>query len=323
MYTKSAMLVCLMLAASIARASIVLDQSQLVYGSGAAIGVTNQRLAQTFRVGVDGRLVYVKLSVACYSEGSYRVVVSLHTVGADGLPTATVLDSRPLDSSMLPGFGDHTLTAVPLSASVTRGEELAIVLSPEPENAECEAYSSAGGDVYPDGSFTFQADPNPPGWVPTGGDRDLVFQTFVDNGAAPGLCQFRTADGSNNDWVPNDVPVCRCLEDRALAAQRCAFMLPNAIVFSELPLNAVSKIRARWSVEPLIDPGMPTTIGLKSLNGDLSGKTVTINARKPMYSKTIRAGYSATSPKALDQTIVTIDNDGHSFQFENIRLPQQ
>lgn len=317
------LLAILTLTSTFANAMIVLDQAQLRSGFGGVVGgSTKQRLAQTFKVGVDGTLAYVKLAVACDASVSTVVEVSIHSVDADGMPTGTALATNHTDSSVLPDTGDETLTAFPFTdpPPVTRGEQLAIVID-APSDAVCEAFSSGFGDPYPNGSYLYQSGPNPMGWQIVGFGGDLTFETFVDNGVAPGLCQFQTAYGANNDWVPSDVPVCRCLEDRQLAQQRCAFMLPHAIVFSELPLNATSKLPARWSVEPLIDPGTPTTIDLQSVNGDLHGKTVAIHARKPMYSKTIHTTYQADTLKALDQTIVTIKLGDTAFRFESIRPP--
>ncbi len=320
MYSRLLLFAVLLISTSFVRATVMLDQFQLRTGFGDVVGgSSNQKLAQTFRVGITGTLTQIRLAINCLKGGSYPVTVTIHTVGMDGLPTDTVLDLIRTDSSVFPELVDTSLTAFSLRVPVTRGEQLAVVIE-APSDAACEAFSSGGPVVYTDGTFVFQDGPDPATWllVPFGGS--LTFQTFVDDGK-PALCRFQTANGANNDWVPNDVPVCRCLEDRQLAQQRCAFVLPNAIVFSEFPVNAQSTVSARWSVEPLNDAEMPISIDVRSLTGNLNGKTVVIHARKTLHSETVRTRYSADSPKTLDRMLFTIDDGTRRFQFASYTQP--
>lgn len=103
----------------------------------------------------------------------------------------------------------------------------------------------------------FDARPNPPGWVPWthfGIDGALPFWVYVDTGApsGPRFCDFETADGIPNHWLPNDVPLCGCARDPGLVAHRCWFATPDFVLWRTLPLAFDRpRMRAEWSLVPM------------------------------------------------------------------------
>jgi hypothetical protein len=84
--------------------------------------------------------------------------------------------------------------------------------------------------------------------------RDLAFWVWVRTAdtSAPRYCEFEDASGVANDWLPNHVPICGCLEDLSSRANRCWFALPELTLWRELelPLDPGAG-RAIYSVLPL------------------------------------------------------------------------
>lgn len=275
----------------------------------------------------------VELKVACVSFYLPTVTVSLHEIGTDGLPDTTVLASVDMGGGALPERGsDAGPVSFPFHLPVVRGEKLAIVVdasAPLDFYASCtvaNSYDYFFSDPYVNGASYVTSDDWPDWHRPTLEASDLFFKTFVDADVdyhPASLCRFQTADGDDNDWVPADVPACQCLRDPTLAYQRCGFRLPAAIVIGEWPLDVTPKVPARWSVQPLVDPGTPTYIDLKSLTGGLKGPTVKIDAREPMYSNSVETRYQADTADALDRTLVTIKLGDRSYRFQSIRLPRK
>ena len=172
----------LLISASQAHASgIYIDQMQPVVDDtvgGLAIGgASQQKLAQTVTVGLDGRLVGVFLPIGCDSG---RLVIEIRELDAEGKPSDVVLRRREFNAANIspigPVFRFFPLRVPLLSA----GDRFAVVL--QNPTGSCAIFSSPVGDSYAGGEGFFEALPNPPGWVPfsdTETRLDLPFITEV------------------------------------------------------------------------------------------------------------------------------------------------
>jgi len=314
---QSCLLGLVLLAASPATfAQVALDQQQAGMDSGAAIGPSEQTLAQTFRAGRDGRLSHVSMPIACYGGASYTLTVALETVTAAGLPSGVVLDSITVDSSAVAARPERHSSAFPLEAALVAGQRYAIVARSNPE-ADCELYGTTDASAYPAGEAFFHALPNPPGWRPASLVADFAFATYLEADVA--VCAFRTAYGEDNDWVPADVPVCGCLQDPGLAYERCWFHLPELLLVREIPLWPKEDFVIRWSVLPLVDDPLPVEIELHSLSGKLVGDPLKLEAGKPLQAFPVEEVYWAEGAAALDATQVMVRDAHGTIEFETRR----
>lgn len=329
MKSRSLMCAALLACSPAAWADVFLDQSQLEHADyWLAVGSdVDQKLAQTFRAGIDGRLAMVKLAAGCNETLPDVVTVSLQTLDAAGAPSGVVLASVSVAASALPTYpvsAEGVLHAFPLDgARVEAGQFYAIVVVANP-GASCALRVSGNDNPYPDGELYFDARPNPPGWVldPGTPDRDFVFQTYIDTGPeGDGLCDFRTASGPN-DWVPADVPVCGCLRDPGLASERCWFRLPELVLVREIPRWPKEKFAARWSIVPLVDQPLPVEIELLSRSGKLVGERLKLDGGKPLESALAEGWYWIDGPAALDATRVIVRDGNGAIEFDTRRLPE-
>jgi len=163
--------------------SLQIDQEQPAIDAGeltlAIGGESEQKLAQTFTVGLAGRLAEVRFPIGC---GSGRLEVEIQGTTATGEPDGSVLVRRSFRADALPGVVPATFVAfsLPRRLEVAPGDVLAIVLSNA--TGSCGVASGPDGDSYPAGRAWFDARPNPPGWVPLSpgsAEDDLPFQTVV------------------------------------------------------------------------------------------------------------------------------------------------
>lgn len=149
----------------------------LAVGGGAA---SEQKLAQTFTVGVDGRLAEVRFAIGC-EDGVLDVEIQGTT--ATGEPDGVVLARRSFRAERLPSVvpGTFESLSLPRRLAVAPGEVLAVVLSND--TGSCGVAVGPDGDAYLDGRAFYDARPNPPGWIPLLGpstpEDDLPFQTVV------------------------------------------------------------------------------------------------------------------------------------------------
>ncbi len=160
----------------------VLDQVQAVIDSsvgGLAIGgLSDQRLAQTVTVGIDGQLVGVMLPIVCASG---RLIVEIRDV-VGGEPGPNVLSRRRFPAQRIPDLG-ATFQFFQVRGGGLRlmaGDQFAIVL--DNPTGQCGIFRGPVGDSYTAGEGFFEALPNPPGWVPfseTETRLDLPFMTMV------------------------------------------------------------------------------------------------------------------------------------------------
>jgi hypothetical protein len=145
-------------------------------------GASKQVLYQSFIVGLDGRLVELRLPIGCESG---EVVLQIFDANSDGLPIPGT-EPRLTRSFAADTFPDIVLDdfhPLPLgsSVSVSAGERLVFVLS-NPAGS-CGIGGSVAGDAYLRGTGYGDdtTDPFPPvplNISPTNPD-DLPFQTFV------------------------------------------------------------------------------------------------------------------------------------------------
>lgn len=163
--------------------SLQVDQEQPAVDAGettlAIGGASEQKLAQTFTVGLAGRLAEVRFPIGCENG---RLDVEIQGTTATGEPDGTVLVRRSFRAEALPGVVPATFVslALPRRLTVAPGDVLAVVLTNE--SGTCGVASAPDGDSYPAGRAWFDARPNPPGWLPLApgsAEDDLPFQTVV------------------------------------------------------------------------------------------------------------------------------------------------
>ncbi|MBY6203518.1 hypothetical protein [Halomonas denitrificans] len=227
-------------------------------------GSSEQMLAMSYDAGRSGTLARIDLVLGC-SEGSPgTVTVELQELAADGTPAGVALSSlsRAADGiSLDAGITEFDMPPVAVSA----GTGYAVVLSAT-DDASC-ATRRGGGPMWHSSGVRdafFDARPNPPGWEPLtiGGSTAWVpFWVYVETGGGspdgPRFCDFETADGVPNDWVPNDVPLCSCARDPGLVAHRCWFVTPDFMLWRSLGLPLGSpRARAEWTLVPMV-PDLP------------------------------------------------------------------
>ncbi len=163
--------------------ALVLDQQQPLIDAAentmAVGGSSEQKLAQTFTVGVAGKLAEVRFPIGC-ADG--RLVVEIQGATATGEPDGVTLVSTTVRASRLPSVVPATFESIrlPRRLRVAPGDRLAIVLSND--SGSCGVAASPDGDTYADGQGYFDARPNPPGWLPffpLSPEDDMPFQTVV------------------------------------------------------------------------------------------------------------------------------------------------
>lgn len=163
--------------------TLQVDQQQPVIdaaeGPLAVGGPSEQKLAQTFTVGLDGRFAGVGLAIGC-ADG--RLEVEIQGTTATGEPDGVALVRRTYSGASLPGTVPATFEPLrlPRRLAVAPGDQLALVLVNA--TGSCGVASSPDGDSYAGGRGWFDARPNPPAWLPfspLSPEDDLPFQTIV------------------------------------------------------------------------------------------------------------------------------------------------
>ena len=154
--------------------SKVPDQDNLLAGGlGGLVVSTTSDIAQTFTVGMDGRLTRVELRLKQHEgEPTEDLVFDLVTTDGTGIPTTTQLAHVVLPPSEIPStFGIVTVDLSSFVVSVSVDDVLAIVLSSNVLGSAARyGWDGDLGGSYPRGTaFTFGTE-NP---------RDMAFRTFV------------------------------------------------------------------------------------------------------------------------------------------------
>lgn len=243
---------------SFAGADLVVDQQQPdldpAGGTLAVGGDSGQKLAQTVMAGMTGPMTQVELPIGCASG---TLIVDIVALDADGRPGARVLGSESIPAADLPSGSGVASIDVDPPVDVREGRRFAIVLR-NPTGA-CGLASPPGRDTYARGRSYFDARPNPPGWIERGGD--LPFKTLVDRPPAPPPGEPACAI-SGPLLIHQSTPVCRCLVDPVLRAQRCALLDPSFFLFRSIPwpLRPGQKFRVEWTLVPLTRIAAPLEV---------------------------------------------------------------
>ncbi len=239
-------------------------------------GDSVQKLAQTFRAGVTGDLVALRLPIIGCGRGD--LVIEIRVAGPDGSPDGALLNTTRVDPALVPVSGaalhEFRLSA-PVRVRTSAG--YAFTLRMDPDTAHCSfAHSPLGADLYADGAAFFDVRPNPPGWLllgSTGGQTDLAFETIVDSGTAPvaggsGNCFIPGAPGGGATPFPDNLPVCRCLRDAGLREFRCALLHPDflAIRRTPWPIDLGRPYTETWEILPLTKLTAPISVRLDGAN---------------------------------------------------------
>ena len=231
---------------SAADAAVMVDQEQAMVDASAGFlgigGDSEQKLAQSFNVGVDGDLAGLRLPIAGCGGGDLVITVR-QMVG--GRPTGPVLRTLTVAAADVPfeytGFTDFLFdTPLPVRA----GDVLAFTVETVGAGSFCSYATPPGGDLYSRGEGFFDARPNPPGWeafkeFPTG-PQDLPFATLMDDPSSGGggsarNCIAQTSGGAVPTPIDYYTPACRCFEDVILNEFRCGFMHPDFVIVRRIP----------------------------------------------------------------------------------------
>jgi PKD repeat protein len=193
----------LVLLPATASAAGTIDQSQTDY-SGGLYGASTTLPAQTFTAGLTGPLDTVSLHPAINAQND---LLQIRTV-SDGVPTATVLASEIITSSVIDTWVDVSFT---VPAEVTAGTQYAIVVV-APSGYWMFGSTPNGVDSYAAGLVMYYSQDGQ--WRTI--NMDLTFRTYVtqapvpvppvaaftatpDNGYAPLAVQFDASTSSDGD----------------------------------------------------------------------------------------------------------------------------
>ena len=227
-------------------AAVTVDQEQAMIDAAAGFlgigGDSEQKLAQSFTVGVDGDLAGLRLPIAGCGGGDLVITVR-QMVG--GRPTGPVLRTLTVGAADVPfeytGFTDFLFdTPLPVRA----GDVLAFTIETVGAGSFCSYATPPSGDLYSRGEGFFDARPNPPGWeafkgFPTG-PQDLPFATLMDDpvsggGGSARNCIAQTSGGAVPTPIDFYTPACRCFEDVILHEFRCGFLHPDFFIVRRIP----------------------------------------------------------------------------------------
>lgn len=315
------------------QAGVVLDQYNFAWHEHplALGGDSEQMLAQTYESRRNGTLDHVQLVIGCSADSPGAVTVELRTVLADGSPSHVVLGATTRAAATFPSvvaIEDISLPAVP----IVSGTEYALVMWASAD-ASCATRRGAGPMFHSPGvrSAFFDARPNPPGWVPLthlGTEAYLPFFVHVDTGrpASPRYCDFRTADGIPNDWLPNDVPLCGCARDPGLVSHRCWFATPDFMLWRTLvPVPNQPRMRAEWSLVPMTNRLPGITIKEYDPNGPFSSQAIRF---KPGASpgRPSRQNVRYVGSAAQSEVMILVDGEPEpaTIIFETLlEIPEQ
>lgn len=228
---------CLLLSAGVSANAQTIDQQQpLIDETAGFLGVggdSDQKLAQTFKVGVTGRMIALDLPMAC--GGDYRIEIRQQ---AGGTPSGALVRRIEGTGTSLgvDGFQRYPIL-VPIP--VTAGDELSFTV--ETLGGNCNYATSPDGNTYTDGQGFFDSRPNPPGWLALKGTldtfKDLPFKTVMEDAtiAGRGNCIANgVTDPNTGQWLElpiiRDVPACRCFEDPSLRELRCGAFHPDFFI---------------------------------------------------------------------------------------------
>ncbi|MCF6262143.1 MAG: hypothetical protein L3J24_00905 [Xanthomonadales bacterium] len=263
---------------SVNAASYVIDQQQpLINESAGFLGVgsdSEQKLAQTFTVGMDGDLAGLRIPVAGCGRGDLLIQL---TRQVDGRPTGLLLRALIVFGSDVPsaytGFTDFFF---PTPVGVSVGDKLAFSVQTIGVDSYCSYATAPAGDTYSRGDGFFDSRPNPPGWLSFKGvpDRfnDLAFFTLMEDRSISGRSGNCLIPGRTDPItglplelpISNLVPACRCFEDAGAREMRCGILHPDFFIVREfpVPLLAGKEFKERWKFTPLTKLDGPVRISI-------------------------------------------------------------
>jgi len=214
----------------------IIDTSRGFLGVG---GDSQQKLAQTFEVGVSGRLMALDLPLGC--NGDLRIEVRQQN---GSLPNGRFV--RRLDVNNADFFYDgfrRFSFLVPID--VSRGDKLAFTVEMT-DGGNCNYGTSPAGDTYAGGQGFFDSRPNPPGWLAFKAVpdpyKDLPFKTIMEDITLSGrgrCIATGQTDPDTGEWlelpIDQNAPICRCFEDQDARELRCALLHPDFQVLRRTP----------------------------------------------------------------------------------------
>ena len=272
-FEKTLATICIAAAAfvGVAKAQTIDQQQPLIDVAAGYLGVggdSEQKLAQTFQVGMTGSLIAVDLPLAC--SGPTLIEIRRQ---ASGRPEGALLRAiRFTGTSLGPvGFQRYYL---PSGLAVNAGDLLAFTVISEGSN--CNYATAPVGDTYPRGEAFFDARPNPPGWISQkefpASFQDLPFKTVMASGTSrrSGRCvAVGVTDPATGAWlelpISADLPACRCFEDEGLREFRCGAFHRDFFAIRRIPwpLKPGQPYTEVWDFTPLANLDGPVTMRLE------------------------------------------------------------
>lgn len=271
MFIRKLLYACAILfgAGANASAGTVTDQEQPLIDTEAGFlgigGESQQKLAQSFTVGVTGELVGLRLPVTGCGNGDLKI--SLVALAGDRPDETSVRRTRNFTAEEVghpdPGsFQDFLFLS---GVTVNAGETYAFTLETVGTDSFCSISNGPVGDPYSGGNGFFDARPNPPGWVAQAefpdAPQDLPFYTLMNDPALPSPGQCVAANGLPLP-IPDFVPACRCFEDAGAMEFRCGIHHPDFFISRRFPtpLEPGQPFEQIWDFYPLTQLDAPVRI---------------------------------------------------------------
>ena len=257
-----------------ASAETIDQQQPFINASAGFLGVggdSEQQLAQTFEVGVSGRLIALDLPMTCSGEAP---VIEVRRQ-AGGQPTGTVLRAiTPSIGDIPASYGGFQRLYLPAPLVVSTGDALAFTVK-QSGDGNCSYATSPPGDHYLRGSGFFDARPNPPGWIAfkhvLDPWDDLPFRTVMEDAAdrradrcvIPDLIDPATGEPLELP-ISRFVPACRCFEDSAAREFRCGVLHPDFVLLRRIPwpLKPGAPFKEVWEFTPVTPLDGPVSVRL-------------------------------------------------------------
>lgn len=333
---------------SVTAASYVIDQQQpLINESAGFLGVggdSEQKLAQTFTVGMSGDLAGLRLPVAGCGRGDLLIQLVRQVTGQ---PTGLLLRALIISGSDVPfsytGFTDFFF---PAPISVSTGDKLAFSVQTIGVDSYCSYATAPTGDTYSRGDGFFDSRPNPPGWLSFKSVpdpfNDLAFFTLMEDLSIPGSSGNCVIPGRVDPVtglplelpISNLVPACRCFEDASAREMRCGILHPDFFIVREFPMPLVpgKEFKERWRFTPLTELDGPVRVtisggalqqsvkhefGLKA--GKKKPETFTFKGMAPIEASLIQGSalieYDMQGAKSEYQRSFGVDTSIYPGQF--------
>ena len=314
--------------ASAAHGAVIVDQEQAMVDASAGFlgigGDSEQKLAQSFTVGVDGDLAGLRLPIAGCGGGD--LVLEIREMSG-GLPTGRLLRSVTIPASDVPftydGFTDFYF---PVALAVNAGDVLAFTVQTVGAGSFCSYATPPGGDLYSRGEGFFDARPNPPGWeafkgFPTG-PQDLPFATLMDDpgsgGSSRGPCIAQTSGGAVPTPIDYFTPACRCFEDLIINEFRCGIIHPDFVIVRRIPfpLTPGRSYTETWQFTPIT--GLDGAVRMRISGGGLAQEQKFQWSAKGASRRTQIRRIPAIAPKeAIDvKGLAVVEYDMQDAQSE-------